>query len=165
MKLFRKLVLGAGVFTTMTAAGATIALANPGSFVTTTILGHRATLSQSVKVNQNRIKFQTKGATDVQVQTLTFLPHGTSGWHFHPGVVIVVVESGHVTTHDANCETRTYGPHESFVESGSAHMVSNESQTEGAVVYATLVVQGGSPFRIETAAPPCAEPHGAAGQS
>src|ERR1700694_5223197 len=165
MNLFCKLVLGVGVFTTMTAAGATIALANPGSFATTTILGHRATLSQSVKVNQNRIKFQTKGATDVQVQTLTFLPHGTSGWHFHPGIVIVVVESGHVTTHDANCETRTYGPHESFVESGSAHIVSNESQTESAVVYATLVVQFGSPFRIEASPPPCAQPHEEAGQS
>src|SRR6202165_5265098 len=126
MNLFCKLVLGVGVFTTMTAAGATIALANPGSFATTTILGHRATLSQSVKVNQNRIKFQTKGATDVQVQTLTFLPHGTSGWHFHPGIVIVVVESGHVTTHDANCETRTYGPHESFVASGSPTLVTME---------------------------------------
>jgi quercetin dioxygenase-like cupin family protein len=99
------------------------------------------------------------------VQTLTFQPHGTSGWHFHPGVVIVVVESGHVTTHDANCETRTYGPHESFVESGSVHMVSNESPTESAVVYATLVVRVGSPFRIEATPPPCVQPHGDAGQS
>ena len=165
MKLFRKLVLGVGVFTAMTAAGATIALANPGSFVATTILGHRATLPHSVKVNQDRIKFQTKGATDVQVQTLTFQPHGTSGWHFHPGVVIVVVESGHVTTHDANCETTTYGPHESFVESGSPHMVSNESQTASAVVYATLVVQAGSPFRIEASPPPCAQADGDGGQS
>src|ERR1700737_5573045 len=105
MKLFRKLVLGVGAFTAMTAAGATIALANPGSFVTTTILGHRATLSHSVKVNQSRIKFQTKVATDVQVQTLTFLLHGTSGWHFHPGVVIVVVEPGHVTPPAATWKT------------------------------------------------------------
>jgi|ERR1700682_77257 len=165
MKLFRKLVLGVGVFTVMTAAGATIALANPGSLITTTILGHRATLSHSVKLNQDRIKFQTKVPTDVQVQTITFQPHGTSGWHFHPGVVIVVVESGHVTAHDANCDTRTYGPHESFVESASPHMVSNESATESAVVYATLVVQVGSPFRTETAAPECNQQHGDAGQS
>src|ERR1700726_406216 len=117
MKLYRKAVLVLGAITVIAAAGATIALANPGTMTTTTILGHRATLSESVKVNQDRVKFQTKRPTDVMVQTINFLPHGTSGWHFHPGVVIVVVESGQVTTHDASCETETYGPHQSFVES------------------------------------------------
>jgi quercetin dioxygenase-like cupin family protein len=157
MKFYRKLIIGLGTITVIAAAGATIALANTGTLITTTILGHRATLSDSVQVNQDRIKFQTKDATDVLVQTITFDTHGTSGWHFHPGVVIVVVESGQVTTHDANCQTATYGPHQSFVESGiEPFMVSNESSTGKAVVYATLVVPAGSPFRIETAPPACA---------
>jgi len=166
MKIFRKLVLGVGAIAVMIAAGATNALANPGSLATTTILGHRATLAQSVMVNQDRIKFQTKDPTDVLMQTITFQSHGNSGWHFHPGVVIVVVESGHITTHDANCETTTYGPHQSFVESGTTpFMVSNESATANATVYATLVVPAGSPFRIETAPPACSQPDGDAGQS
>jgi quercetin dioxygenase-like cupin family protein len=157
MKFYRKLVLVLGASTVIATLGATIALANPGTLITTTILGHRATLADSVEVNQDRIKFQTKDPTDVLVQTITFQPHGSSGWHFHPGVVIVVVESGQVTTHDANCQTRTYGPHESFVESGtSPFMVSNESDTTNAVVYATLVAPAGSPFRIETDPPACA---------
>jgi quercetin dioxygenase-like cupin family protein len=157
MKFYRKLVLVLGASTVIAALGATIALANPGTLITTTILGHRATLADSVEVNQDRMKFQTKDPTDVLVQTITFQPHGSSGWHFHPGVVIVVVESGQVTTHDANCQTRTYGPHESFVESGTTpFMVSNESDTANAVVYATLVAPAGSPFRIETDPPACA---------
>jgi len=157
MKLIRNLALSAGAVTVITAAGATIAVATPGSLITTTILGHRATLSDSVQLNQDRIKFQTKDPTDALMQTITFQPHGTSGWHFHPGLGLVVVESGHVTTHDANCETRTYGPHEAFVEMGTTpFMVSNESDTQNAVVYATFVVSAGSPFRIETAPPPCA---------
>ncbi|HEY4914635.1 MAG TPA: hypothetical protein VIJ91_12035 [Candidatus Dormibacteraeota bacterium] len=157
MKLYRKLVLVLGAITVVAATGATIALANSGTLITTTILGHRATLSDSVQVNQDRVKFQTKDPTDVLVQTISFLPGGTSGWHFHPGVVIVVVESGQVTTHDASCQTATYGPHQSFVESGTEpFMVSNESGTDKAVVYATLVVPAGSPFRIESAPPACA---------
>jgi quercetin dioxygenase-like cupin family protein len=157
MKLYRKLVLVLGAITVVAATGATIALANSGTSITTTILGHRATLSDSVQVNQDRVKFQTKDPTDVLVQTISFLPGGTSGWHFHPGVVIVVVESGQVTTHDASCQTATYGPHQSFVESGTEpFMVSNESATDKAVVYATLVVPAGSPFRIESAPPACA---------
>src|SRR5450759_4018506 len=99
MKIYRKLVVALGAITVIAAAGATVALANPGSLIITTILGHRATLSDSVQVNQDRVKFQTKDPTDVLVQTITFLPQGTSGWHFHPGIVIVVVESGQVTTH------------------------------------------------------------------
>jgi quercetin dioxygenase-like cupin family protein len=161
MKPYRQLVLVLGAITAIAAAGATIALANSGTLSTTTILGHRATLADSARANQDGVKFQTKGPTDVLVQTITFQPQGNSGWHFHPGVVLVVVESGTVTTHDADCETRTYGPHSSFVESGTApFMVSNESQTQNAVVYATLVVPAGSPFRIETAQPPCTQAHG-----
>ncbi len=156
MKLYRKLVIGLGTVTVIAAAGATIALANTGTLITTTILGQRATLSDTVQVNQDRIKFQTKDATDVLVQTITFDKHGTSGWHFHPGIVIVVVESGQVTTHDASCETATYSAHQSFVESGTEpFMVSNESDTDKAVVYATIVVPAGSPFRIESAPPAC----------
>jgi quercetin dioxygenase-like cupin family protein len=157
MKIYRKLVVAFGAITVIAAAGATVALANPGTLITTTILGHRATLSDSVQVNQDRVKFQTKDPTDVLVQTITFLPQGTSGWHFHPGIVIVVVESGQVTTHDENCQTATYGPHQSFVESGtSPFMVSNDSAAANAVVYATIVVPAGSPFRIETGPPACA---------
>jgi quercetin dioxygenase-like cupin family protein len=157
MNLYRKLVVVLGMITVIAAAGATVALANPGTLSTTTVLAHRATLSDRVNVNEDRVKFQTKASTDVLVQTITFQPGGRSGWHFHPGVVIVVVESGQVTTHDASCETETYSAHQSFVESGTEpFMVSNESATENAVVYATLVVPAGSAFRIETNPPACA---------
>ena len=155
MKLHRKLAFGA-IAVAVAAGAATIALANPGNTVTT-ILGHRATLSDSVEVNQDRIKFQTKDPVDLITQKVTFPTLGTSGWHYHPGVVLVVVESGHVTTHDANCQTKTYGPGQAFVESGTdPFMVSNESSTEQAVDIATIASPAGGPFRIETDPPPCA---------
>lgn len=70
---------------------------------------------------------------------------------------MVLVKSGHVTTHDENCQTKTYGPGEAFVESGTApFMVSNESDTETAVDVATQVAPTGSAFRIEDDPPPCA---------
>ena len=90
MKIYRKLVVAIGAITVIAAAGATVALAYPGTLITTTVRGHRATLSDSVQVNQDRVKFQTKDPTDVLVQTITFQPQGTSGWHFRPGIVIVV---------------------------------------------------------------------------
>jgi quercetin dioxygenase-like cupin family protein len=138
------------------AAVAAIALASPGNS-TSEILAPRSTLAESVQVNQDRIKFQTKDPTDAVVQRVTFLPHHFSGWHHHPGVIIVLVTSGHVTTHDENCLTTTYGPGQVFIESGTApFMVSNESDTETAVDVATQVAPAGSPFRVEDDPPPCA---------
>jgi quercetin dioxygenase-like cupin family protein len=140
-------------------AATTIAFANPALNAVTTVLGHRATLADSVQVNEDRVKFQTKDPTDMVVQKVTFQAQGNSGWHYHPGVVLVVVESGHVTTHDANCQTKTYGPAEAFVESGNTpFMVSNESTTEVAVDFATVVSPAGGPFRVETDPPACAHP-------
>jgi quercetin dioxygenase-like cupin family protein len=155
MKRNRRLAVAAGAVA-VAAGAATIALANPGNTVTT-ILGHRATLAENANVNQDRIKFQTKDPVDFVTQKVTFPPNGTSGWHYHPGVVLVVVESGSVTTHDANCATKTYGPGEAFVESGTdPFMVSNESSTDDAVDIATIASPAGGPFRIETDPPPCA---------
>jgi quercetin dioxygenase-like cupin family protein len=155
MKRNRRLAL-ASIVVAGAAAATTVALANPGNSVTT-ILGHRATLTDSVEVNQDRIKFQTKDPVDLITQKVTFGPHATSGWHYHPGVVLVVVESGQVTTHDANCNTKTYGAGQAFVESGTdPFMVSNEDDTVPAVDVATIASPAGGPFRIETDPPPCA---------
>ena len=108
---------------------------------------------------------QTPGMTrDEAVRTAslwagsaTTAGHTFSGWHHHPGVILVLVKSGTVTTHDENCQTKTYSAGQAFVESGTApFMVSNESDTETAVDVATQVAPAGSPFRIEDDPPPCA---------
>ena len=138
------------------AAVAAIALASQGTSTSKT-LAPRSTFSNSVQVNDDRIKFQTKDPTDFVVSEVTFLPHAYSGWHHHPGVILVLVKSGRVTTHDENCQTKTYGAGEAFVESGTApFMVSNESDTETAIDVATQVAPAGSPFRVDDQPPPCA---------
>lgn len=154
----RRFLVGlTGIALVAAATVATTALASPGSGTSTLVLAPRSMLSDSRQVNQDQIKFQTKGPTDLVTQQVTFAPHAYSGWHHHPGVILVLVVSGHVTTHDENCQTKTYGPGEAFVESGTApFMVSNESDTETAVDVATQVAPAGSAFRIEDDPPPCA---------
>ncbi len=58
-----------GITVLAAAAAAAIALGSPAFQVATTLLGHRATLSDSAQVNDDRIKFQTKDPTDFQAQT------------------------------------------------------------------------------------------------
>jgi len=53
-----------------------------------------ADLNETIQVNDERIKFQTKGPTDTQEVKLFWQAGGSSGWHSHPGGAIVVVKQG-----------------------------------------------------------------------
>jgi hypothetical protein len=99
-------VLGVVVIGTLAA----VALGSLGSGGTPTILVSKADFDRTVHVNSDRVKFQTKDATDVRVQKLEFALGSYSGWHHHPGIVLVTVASGSVTVWDENCKTETYGP-------------------------------------------------------
>jgi hypothetical protein len=118
-----------------------------------------ANLPSDVKINSDRIKFQTKDPTDVRVQRIVIDPGGYSGWHHHPGIVIVSVLSGQVTITESDCSSTTYGPGlpagSSFVESGDDP--GQASSVGGATVYATFVAPHAVPpvFRIEDPVQSC----------
>jgi quercetin dioxygenase-like cupin family protein len=132
-----------------------IALANPGTS-TSLILAPRSTLSESIQANDNRIKFQTKDPTDLVTQQVTFATGTDSGWHHHPGVILVLVKAGTVTVHDENCQTTAYSAGHAFIEGGTAPMMVSNEGSETAVDVATQVAPAGSPFRIEDDPPACA---------
>jgi len=135
-------------------ASAAVALANPGNvfFAPSTLV--TGTNINKVEVNSDRVKFQTKGETDVRVQKIVFSAGGLSGWHHHPGFVIATVASGSVTFTHADCTATTYGPGlpagSVFTESGDN--AGQASSATGAVLYATFIaphVDGPPVFRIE----------------
>lgn len=131
------------------------ALSSPGSGVTPTNYV-TATLSEEVQGNHERIKFQTKDPTVVRVQKLEFAPGGYTGFHHHPGVVIVSIASGSLNLVDSSCATETYSAGSVFVESDDhPHQAVSP---EGAVVYVTYIVPTGNPpsFREEEQVPFCA---------
>lgn len=138
---------------------ATVASASPSSGNITTTNFVTASYDESGHVNSDRVKFQTKGATDVRVQKLVFPAGAFTGWHHHPGVVVVAIESGSLTLTESNCSTSgTYGPGlpngAVFVE-GHNHAHQASSAT-GAVVYVTYVVPNDAGFRVEDPVPFCA---------
>ena len=115
------------------------------------------TLTSISVVNTDRIKFQTKGDVDVAMFTVTYDPAGTSGWHTHPGVVLVTVKIGAVLRQIGCAEPIPYNPGDTFVESDEqpAGRVSNASPSDPAVLQVTQVVPHGSPRRVEAVAPAC----------
>ena len=145
------------------AAGAigTAATASPGSGVTPENLVTADLLEEPV-INHDRVKLQTKDATVVRVQRLTFAAGSFSGWHHHPGLIVVSVQSGLVTLFDSVCGSKSYGPGSVngsvFVE---GHDSTQEARsTAGAVVYVTYIVPASNPpatrFRVEDQVPFCA---------
>jgi hypothetical protein len=139
---------------------AAVALGSPGSGVTFTTFV-TANFDHTVHLNSDRVKFQTKDATDVRIQKLVFSAGSFSGWHHHPGMVLVTVESGAVTLWHSDCSSTTYGPGlpdgAVFVEGGDDP--GQVTSTSGATNYVVLVAPNADPpvFRIEDDPPPCAE--------
>ncbi len=147
--------IGVAVIGTLAAA---VALGNPGSNVAITTFV-TANFDHTVQLNSDRVKFQTKGPTDVRIQKLVFAPGGRSGWHHHPGVVIVTVESGALTLWDSDCGSQTYGP---GLPNGAVFAEGGDSPQEvttagGATVYAAFIAPSQDPpvTRIEDAAISC----------
>jgi quercetin dioxygenase-like cupin family protein len=119
----------------------------------------KGTLATPVEVSSNGIDFSTEGPTDVRTLHVAFGPSGHSGWHMHPGLVVVVVLEGSVINEIACHPGVTYGTGQSFIEPPmTAGRVSNASTTLRAVTIATLVTPKNAAPRIEAAVPNCATP-------
>lgn len=147
-----------GIGVLVVGASTPVALASPPSAVTVTTLA-LANAAGPVKARADGVRIEAKVATTVSVQNVVFGMGGRTGWHHHPGAVLVAVQTGAVTVTDSDCHSVTYGPGLStgavFTESGDEPM--EVSSKNGASVFATLVVPQAVPavLRIEDGAVAC----------
>jgi quercetin dioxygenase-like cupin family protein len=128
--------------------GAAVAVATPGSGIVEAPVLARGSFTDDVG-----IKFTLKGPGGTQilnakdpsealVQKIVIGPGGHTGWHSHPGPVVVVVASGELTFYDAEDPTCTgiaYPAGSAFVDPGHGHVhiARNLSTTENLELYAT----------------------------
>lgn len=79
-------------------------------------------------------------ASSVVFAKATWEPEGTSGWHTHPGPVVVSVVDGE-PVNERDCVTRTYAAGEAFLDSGQGniHVASNPNSTDQTVAFATFL--------------------------
>jgi quercetin dioxygenase-like cupin family protein len=161
----RQLTVLAGAAVATAVAG--IAVATPSSGVVAAPIVARAGFADRVD-----IKFKTSGdhkggrevihvrdAQDTVMQQIVLAPGGHTGWHSHPGPVVVLVKSGELTVYsgdDPTCTGRTYAAGEAFVDSGQGHVhigrnLSVSANTELWVTYFDVPVGGG--VRIDAADP------------
>lgn len=94
----------------------------------------RATIPDGFKLKRKNgpweIDINAKDTTDVAVQSLTIQPGGQSGWHSHPGPVVLQVTAGTITFYEAgdrSCTPIVKNVGQVFIEEGDhAHIGRNE---------------------------------------
>jgi quercetin dioxygenase-like cupin family protein len=103
------------------------------------------------------VELKSHDNTDIVVTNIGVAPGGHSGWHFHPGPVLVVVKKGTITFYMGNDPTCSPQVHPAgtafFEEGGMVGIARNESRTDSAKVVATFFVPKGSPTRVDAARP------------
>ena len=126
------------------------------------------------------VEIKAKDNTDIAVSNVVVAPGGSSGWHSHPGPVLVIVKTGAITFYRAGkhggqngddekgdnengnngsnaptCSRTVYPAGSAFVEvpaPGHVMLAKNEGATE-ATVTATYFAPPGAALRIDQAWP------------
>ena len=150
-------MIALGVAASVLAAGP--ARAVPPAGVITEILGSGTTLA-GFKIHVDGIKVESKNAASFTVEHLIFAPGGTTGWHVHPGPVLVIVTTGSVTRYSAeDCTAQTYTAGQAFVESGPTdeNMVRNDGSVPAETIV-TFITPPGAPIRDDAPPPPGCNP-------
>ncbi len=160
MKRQSVLVLTAGV----SAVVAAVALATPSSGIISGTVFARASFVDPVDIkfkvdggNQEVIKVDN--ARETVVQQIVIGPGGSTGWHSHPGPVVVLIKAGELTFYpsdDPTCTGRTYSAGQAFIDSGQGHVhiARNENMTQNVELWATYFdVPPGQAFRLDAADP------------
>jgi quercetin dioxygenase-like cupin family protein len=100
-----------------------------------------------------------RNARETVVQQIVLSPGGQTGWHSHPGPVVVLIKAGALTFYsgdDAECVGRTYSAGQSFIDSGQGHVhiARNESASADVDLWAVYFdVPPGGAFRDDAPAP------------
>jgi quercetin dioxygenase-like cupin family protein len=120
------------------------ALATTPKGVTPTPLT-RATLGK-FEAENNGIEVESqRTSADFALAKVVIEPGGTTGWHHHPGVALVSVNSGAITEYDKNCHKSVVKAGEGFFESnGEVHVVRNRGKAN-AVLYVTFIAPTKTP--------------------
>jgi quercetin dioxygenase-like cupin family protein len=110
--------------------------------------------------DNNREVIQANNAGDTAMQKITIAPGGHTGWHSHPGPVVVLIESGEMTFYDGDdptCTARTFVAGQAFIDKGQGHehIAFNQNASEPLVLYATYFdIPPGQSFRIDVPVSP-----------
>jgi quercetin dioxygenase-like cupin family protein len=135
----------------------TLVVASPGEGINPPSTRGDGVISGGTNVNTPHV-VQLRSYGDLRVfdQEVTIGPLGHTGWHRHPGPVLVTVVTGTFRYQLADCSYIDYGPGQTVVDTGRVvHRGVNPSTTSSASLSITYLTPVGAPLRIEADAVTC----------
>ena len=135
----------------------TVAIASPGSGVVNITTRSDGTLAGPTKVNlPGIVKLQTREDLRVLTQELTIHPGGNTGWHSHPGPVLVTVKSGVFRYQETDCSFIDYPAGETVLDPGGGHVhIGRSVGTVDLALSVTYLIPPGVAPRIDAPAVVC----------
>jgi quercetin dioxygenase-like cupin family protein len=98
----------------------------------------------------------TRSPSVFMFQVYTAAPGSDTGWHYHPGILLVTVEEGSVDWYDGNCIKHIHKAGDFYIEPDrELHKVRNESALPARLVI-TYIIAKGLTYKISAPAPACA---------
>lgn len=118
----RVLTIAAGLLAASTVGQAT----EPAGIESNVVLGQGRTLrslKEYIQIgNEWTLSLADEGQSEFYFQDLSMRPGGRTGWHSHPGLLLITVREGSVDWYDKNCEKRSFSAGQSFTEVRSPTM-------------------------------------------
>ena len=102
------------------------------------------------------ITHRTRSPAVFVFQDFTLLPEGNTGWHYHPGKVLITIAKGSVEWYDSKCQRQVRSEGDFFTETDQVHFLRNSS-SEPARLFLTFIISKGLTNKIYADAPPCAK--------
>jgi hypothetical protein len=102
----------------------------------------------------------TRSAKDVVVQKLTILPGGETGWHWHPGLVVLTVQKGEIhrvtkVKGKPGCTVERFPQGTSFIKQGTDVLNGVNRGSEPIELWLTYIQPKNTPLRYEAPNPGC----------
>jgi quercetin dioxygenase-like cupin family protein len=101
------------------------------------------------------VKYDTRNPSVYVFQDFIMNPHTNTGWHIHPGLVLITIADGSVDWYDSNCVKHFHKSGDFFRESDQLHFVQNASDTPARLII-TYIIAKGETNKIYQPAPSCA---------
>ena len=152
----------AAIVAAVSSVAVAVVLTPPSGIVSATVFA-RASFADPTDLKfkvkgQSQEVIQVNNAQETVVQQIIIAPGGNTGWHSHPGPVVVLIKSGQMSFYDSEdptCTVRTYSAGQAFIDSGQGHV--HIARNEGSVnleLWATYFdVPAGGAFRIDAPNP------------
>lgn len=148
----RAALLAGAVAAALIAVGAALA-------ITSTVLADGNTVNDGKFASERSvIKLKTQGSVRVRDILTTGAPPGfSSGWHTHPGPVLVVMtptSAGSLTLYDEHCNPTTIGANQAYIEKPNSPILGRNDSASNADWVTTMIVPVGVAFTVPVD-PPC----------